>query len=364
MIMGRLGGGFPRGERYSKCRTFGFEKRIGGIPIKRSFQVFILIVIVASLSGCSLFGSKNKLPAGGETTNNSTASAQITNESTAASQNSMTPNLPEKTTAETNTAGGNANKGGANEQLLQSASVDLNDDGESEQVEAVQITVNAAPDNANEVEGRLKIRSGASEKEITFCTKNAGMSGVLTNLQFEDLDNDGSKDVFIIIPDNGASSLYYYYFIYSYKKDISYSFTSDNELADFISGFSFKHTKGNKLNLSNSKYAFSADLTIEYESDQQQPDDFMSEYVQRAWIEPVSLDIGGESKLALAKAANGKAEIKVPLPVFGLAAVDMIGEIDLYYTVDKSFNPVLSRFEVLDFNETEKIKVGSCEVSK
>lgn len=316
------------------------------------------------MAGCSLFGSKEQLPAVGEVTENSTAATPALNEKTTGSESTPVPNMQGSTAAEATITGGNVNQGGANEQLLQSASVDLNGDGENEQVEAVQITVNEGAGNANEIEGRLKIRSGTSESQMTFCNKNAGMSGVLTSIQFEDMDNDGAKDVFIIFPDNGASSLYYSYYIYSYKKNISYSFTIDNELVDFISGFSFKHTRGNTLNISNSEYAFSADLAIEYELDQQTSDDYMSEYEQNARIDPVSVDISEESRLALSKTANGEEEIKVPLPIFGLATVDMIGEIDLYYTVDSSFNPVLKRFEVLDFNGTEKMKIGSCTILK
>jgi predicted small lipoprotein YifL len=344
--------------------NFQFSYWIGGIPIKRSFLVFISIIIITLLAGCSQSGPKVQLPAAGEVTENSTSAAPDKNENTVASESATAQNLQGSTKAAATVTDSNDNQGGANEQLLQSASADLNGDGESEQVEAIQSTVNAVADNTNEIEGRLKIRSGTSESQISFCKKSAGMSGVLSSIQFEDLDKDGSKDVFIIIPDNGAAFSYSNYFIYSYKKNKSYSFTSDNELADFISGFSFKHTSGNTLNLSNSKYSFSGNLVIEYELDQQTPDEYMSEYEQRAWIEPVAVDISEESKLALTKESYGTEEIKVPLPIFGLATVDMIGEIDLYYIVDSSFNPVLKRFEVLDFKGTEKVKAGSRNVTK
>ena len=258
---------------------------------------------------------------------------------------------------------GAVNQVSATEQLLQSANIDLNADGESEQVEAVQISAGAAePGSGGEAEGRLKIRSGGSEIQMTFREKNAVMSGILTGMQFEDLDGDGAKDVFIIIPGNGASFSYSNYFIYSYKKNIKYSFVSDNILTDFINSFGFKYTGDNKLSIINSKLNFSAVLTIESYNVQETTKEYMKDYEQRAWIEPVSVDISEGSRLALTTGVNGRPEIKVPLPVFGLATVDMIGEIDLYYYIDSSFNPVLKRFVVLDFKDGDKIKAGSYEV--
>jgi len=338
----------------------------GGIPIKRSLLLFLAITILALLAGCGSTGSKEQLPAAGEVTGNSTSVTSVRDDSTVTSEGTASGlqggTAADKTETYGDTSQGDISQDGEEEQLLQSASVDLNGDGESEQVEVVQFTIKGSSDNTDEIEGRLKIRSGTTESQITFCKKSAGASGPLTSIQFDDLDNDGAKDVFILIPDNGAAFSYSNYFIYSCKKEISYSFTSDIELADFISGFSFKHTAGNILNLSNSKYAFSADISIEYELDQQSSDDYMSEYEQSAWIEPVSVDISEESRLAMVKTTDGAEEIKVPLPVFGLATVDMIGEIDLYYTVDSSFNPVLKRFEVLDFNGTGMTKIGSSDL--
>jgi hypothetical protein len=336
-------------------------KSNGGIPIKRSLLLFLTIILLLFTAGCGSNGSKEPLPTAGEITENSTTITPTNNES-AVTPESTASNLQETTAADETETGGSDNQGRAKEQLLQSASVDLDNDGDSEQIEVVQIKADGSSDNADEIEGRLKIRSGANESQMTFWKKNAETSGVLTSIQFEDLDNDGAKDVFIIIPDHGAAFSYSNYFIYNYKKNKSYSFTSDIELVDFISGFSFKYTTGNILNLSNSKYAFSSDMAIEYDLDQQTSNDYMSEYEQQAWIEPVSVDISDESRLALVKTANGTEQIKVPLPVFGLATVDMIGEIDLYYTVDNGFNPVLKHFEVLDFNGTGMVKIGSCDV--
>lgn len=249
-----------------------------------------------------------------------------------------------------------------NLELLQSASIDLNGDGHNEQVEAVRLSLGQTEEADSQEEGLLRIKEGDSQKQLSFWRKENGLSGILTSMEFEDLDGDGAKDIFIIIPGSGASFSYSNYFIYSYKKDSSYTFTSDNTLADFIEGFRPVYINGgNKLTLANEEYDFYADLSIDG-LDQEDLEESMHEYVNRVWIEPVSINISDSSRLMLKKAGAGKSEIKVPLPIFGLATVDMIGELDLFFRVDSSFRPVLARFEVLDFVDTDAVKVGSWEM--
>lgn len=316
------------------------------------------------LAACGSSDKKNSGPVAGEIADsgiNTGTATEITG--TIVADNAITSDIKTNDTIEPVKTGEATNHGDANEQLLQSASIDLDDDGESELVEAVQLSSDSAESgSAGELTGQLIIRDGSSDSKITFWEKNAGMAGLLTSMQFKDLDGDGSNDVFIIIPGNGASFSYSNYFIYSYKKKISYSFTSDSNLADFIDEFHFKYAGDNKLSIINSKRSFTADLAIEFENDQEPSDEYMSEYEQLAWINPVPVDISEGSRLALTTGANGMPEIKIPLPVFGLATVDMIGELDLYYSVDSSFNPVLKRFEVLDFKGADKTIAGSCGV--
>jgi hypothetical protein len=47
-----------------------------------------------------------------------------------------------------------------------------------------------------------------------------------------------------------------------------------------------------------------------------------------------------------------------------MATVNMIGEIDLYYSIDSDFRLVLERCEVIDFEGDRKIKAGSFAVKK
>lgn len=250
--------------------------------------------------------------------------------------------------------------------LLQSASVDLDGDGENEQVEAIQVEHPPIEGNlSGELEGRLIIKSTSGERQISFWKKTAGLSGLLSAMQFEDLDNDGAKDVFLLVPDYGAAFSYSNYFIYSYKKNLSYSFASDNMLAEIIGGFKTEHVKGSaKLRLANEKYGFSAELAIENINQDQTLEEAMLDYVQRTWIDPVSVDINESSRLSLVKGAGNKPEIKVPLPIFGMATVNMIGELDLFYVVDSNFKPVLRWFEVLDFDGSDVKKAGSCIIEE
>lgn len=320
------------------------------------------------LTACSSSCKKTAEASGSKNETTGTAVTETTGQSDEGKPNAGQP----AGTAQSGNSSGKENASGnektgttkeqtaSDEHLLQSASVDLNGDGASEQVEILQASDKKS--GQEEKVGYLKIKSGAEEKKIEFCRKENSMSDVLSGMKFEDLDNDGSKDVFITIPDNGASYAYSTYFIYSLKKNANYSFTSDSTLADFISDFSFKYAGGNKLSIINSRRHFTANLAIETEDGQTPAEDVMADYAQRAWIDPVSVDISEDSRLSLSKGANGLTEIKVPLPIFGLAAVDMIGEVDQYYVVDASFNPVLKRFEVLDFKGSEKIKAGSCTV--
>ncbi|MGE5612988.1 MAG: hypothetical protein ACM3XR_01125 [Bacillota bacterium] len=254
---------------------------------------------------------------------------------------------------------------GNNVLLLQSASVDLDGDGENEQVEALQVELPPAGDNLpGEIEGRLIIKGAGGERQVPFWKKSSVSQGLLSSMQFEDLDNDGAKDVFLLIPGYGAAFSYSNYFIYSYKKNLSYSFASDNTLAEIIDGFKTERAEGSaKLRLVNEKYGFSAELDIEFINSDQSLEEAMLDYVQRTWIDPVSVDISESSRLSLVKGAGGKPEIKVPLPIFGMATVNMIGELDLFYVVDGNFQPVLKRFEVLDFDGDIVKTAGSCIIN-
>lgn len=350
------------GKVEEECYDRRHKDLMGVIPIKRSVLSVTLILILFMFSACGAAHDDSGVPDDASSvTYIETPVIQETE--TTDNINSATHELggsgstePEKSTMQPDTIE-------KEEELLQSASIDLNGDGRSEQVEAIRVLLKTQENGVNgETDGRLVIRDNGLEKVIQFCRKEDGLTGVMTSMEFEDLDGDGSSDVFIIIPGIGASFEHYNYFIYSYKKDSSHTFTSDNALADFIDGFESAYINGgNKLTITNEQYNFSANLTIDDVSENDL-EETMLDYVDRTWIDPVSVNMGESSKLALVKNTASRPEIKVPMPIFGLATVDMIGEIDLYFSVDEEFKPVLQRFELLDFDGNEKIKVGSYNV--
>jgi len=335
---------------------------MGVLPIKRSILPLILILILSVFSAC---GSGQD---GSGTMEGTVSDTVVEMTSTQEKETTTHDNTDVRETEEKNTAEpdrttiqpeGEVEQG----ELLQSASVDLDGDGQNEQVKVVQVLSGSKESGVTgEVEGRLVIGDAESEKVITFLKEREGLTGIMTSMEFEDLDNDGSDDIFIIIPGSGASFSNYKYFIYSYKKDANYTFSSDNTLAEFIDGFEASYINGgNKLTISNEKYNFSADLAIESIS-QEELNETMQDYVNSMWIEPVSVHIDEDSRLSLIKDSKNGPEIKIPLPVFGLATIDMIGEIDLFFLADDDFKPVLDRFELLDFAGSEKVRVGSCKV--
>jgi hypothetical protein len=242
-----------------------------------------------------------------------------------------------------------------NEELLQSASVDLDADGASEQVAVLQAEVEdpAQPGTA-ELAGILRIDDKKGSTDIVFIKKPKGVTGVMNAIEFRDLDRDGIKDVFITIPDAGAAFNLNYYFIYNYANGKSFKFNTDAALSDFAGGFQFIYKGKGILQASNDSYGFSADFDITGRANG--PDDEINSEYERAWVEATPVEIGENSKIGLRALSGGQTEIKVPLPVFGLATADMIGEIDMYFSVGADFTPVMNRFEVMDFNEDMSMK--------
>lgn len=323
--------------------------------MKRIFYVMLVLVLATSITACT--GKDIKTDAGQtdtystttETVQNSNAkTVQHTSENIEGAS-SISTSKPESSSI------GNKND---EEQLLQSASVDLDNDGINEEVEAIQIKTKGKSENdTGELEGILKITSKTGVIKVPFIKKQAGFSNVMTSMEFVDLDRDGAKDIFLIIPENGAAFSLNYFFIYNYKKAESYSFSSDSSLSEFTNGFTFRYKGGGKLVISNDSYNLTAVFDISKDPGFETDDENNKSY-ESSWVEPMPVEISEDSRIMLSKAADGTYEIKVPLPVFGLATVDMIGEIDLYYEVDSKFKPTLENFVVYDFNDKGKNMIG------
>ena len=179
----------------------------------------------------------------------------------------------------------------------------------------------------------------------------------MTSFEFTDLDGDGSKDVFLIIPEYGAAFSLNYFYVYSYKTGKSFSFSSDSDLLAFANSFAFNYSGGGKLQISNETMKFTATFDISDASRIEQDEESNKAY-NNSWIEPTPVEIGENSRIALVKNKEGKTEIKVPLPVFGRATADMIGEIDLFYQLNSDLIPALKHFEVIDFGKEKPVTIG------
>ena len=311
----------------------------------------ILILALVSCSQQNADGNSSTSATGTQNSNSTVSTASITNVDSSINIVTQAPTEPAGSTDNTK-SNDNQNK----EELLQSTNADLDSDGKEESIQAIKVT--SDNNGTTELEGLLRIKSSDATKDVTFIKKNEGMTGVMSSMDIRDLDGDGTKDIFVIVPDNGAAFSLNYFFLYSYKKDKSFTYNSDSDLADFTGGFSFKYAGGGVLEISNTNYNFSAKMSIVNKDKGIEANDENNSVYENSWVEPVPVVINENSRLIVVKGTDGKPEIKVPLPIFGQATADMIGEVDLYYRVDDNFNAAMQRFEVFDYTETSLVKVG------
>lgn len=318
--------------------------------MRRLLCFFLSFSLLLVLSSCA--GKDQKTTS--ENTDTTTRQIQTTQKDPSAidsSQTEATATFSSSVQSSTSTV----NTG--TEELLQSASVDLDADGKNEEVEVLQKEiVDEADLNLTELEGILRIDGKNGRNDTTFIKKTKGMTGVMSSMEFKDLDGDKVKDVFIVIPDSGAAFAINYYYIYNYANGKSYKFNFDAAQNDFAGGFNFIYKGKGILQMKNDSYNFSADFDITNTPNGNGPDDENNKEYERAWVDPTPVVINENSKIALKSTAGGGTEIKVPIPVFGLATADMIGEIDMYFTVGEDFTPVMKRFEAMDFYDNMSLK--------
>jgi hypothetical protein len=329
--------------------------------VKRITCLLVTAVFILGLVSCSQQNADGNTTTGTSAAQ-STSSAETSSTSPGQGGNSttITP-APSETSA---SSGDTQNNGqGRTEELLQSANADLDADGTVESIESYKVTVkDGGGSGIDEIEGVLRIKGSKPSKDIVFVRKSAGLTGVMSSMEIRDLDGDGAKDIVVIVPEAGAAFSLNYFFLYSYKMDKSYSYNSDSDLAEFANGFSFKYAGKGILEISSSKYGFHAKMNIADMNNGISAEDENNFAYENSWVEPVPVEISENSRLTILKGADGKPEIKVPLPIFGQATADMIGEVDLYYRVDSNFMPYMYRFEVLDFKEGGSVKAGGVMV--
>lgn len=280
---------------------------------------------------------------------------------TSSTQTLVTSQAPSE--SDGNNTASSGNSGYKAEELVQSANADLDADSKEEVIQIYRaVTPKSGNNGANEIEGILKIKSATVSKEIVFNKKDEGQTDVMSSFEIRDMDNDGAKDIFIVIPDAGAAFDINYFYMYSFKLDKSYSFYTDSSLSDFAGGFTFTYNGKGILTMANAACNFKAKLDITSKNKGITADDENNNVYENSWVEPVPVVINVSSKLAIEKSSDGKTLIKVPLPVFGQATADMIGEVDIFYAVDKNFVPYMYKFDVIDFSDTGSVKAGSAKI--
>lgn len=323
--------------------------------MKKIISLTVSLTLMLTMVSCF---SKN----GGDAAANGTASTKQMQDSTNTniSQTIATNQTSSLQTSAVSPDNSQGSAGDRKEELLQSTNADLDADGKDEVIQVFKVVIKkSGTDGANEVEGVLKIKSPTVSREIVFLKKDEGLTGVMSSLDIRDMDGDGAKDVFITIPDVGASFSINYFFMYSFKLDKSYSYYADSNLNDFAASFAFKYEGKGILSITNTVHNFKAKLDITSKNKGITADDENNSIYENSWVEPVPDVINEASKLAIENSSDGKPLIKVPLPIFGQATSDMIGEVDLYYGVDKNFEPYMYKFDVLDYSDTGSVKAGS-----
>ncbi len=249
-----------------------------------------------------------------------------------------------------------------NGNVLYSEKIDLDGNGEDEKIEIIKAPVSGS--TKGEYEGILSVAySDGTLQKAVFVRRAEGPVGVFKSVRFEDIDGDGSKEVFIIIPDSGASFNLNYLFVYNHNLKRGLAFPGPDfgiNLSDFVSGFTFDYKGNGALIVRNSEYGFEGTIDLKDNINYSETSEESNKAYERSWVDPTPLDLGNDFMLSLYKDEKGRFVIKAPLPVFGLATLDMIGEIDLLFTIDNNFEPHLKGFVLYDFDADRKVKAGEC----
>jgi len=325
------------------------------IFLKKRLMILCIVIAISFLYSCS---RKNESSNGNVPGNESEVT--LPKEGTGTESNlEETGNNAEDTEKEETKENNEQNEKENDEgEVIKSIEADLNKDGQNEIIEVIQLVSHGENgEDAKEIEGKIRIKGKSDVREKTFVKKAQGLAGIMRDISISDLDGDGCKDIFVIIPEKGNPFTLNYFFIYSYKLDKSYIFNTDNKLAEFCKAFRFTYKGKGMLNIENNAYGFKTTVNLAEISEFPISDDEAELHFINSWVEPVPSEIGASSKLKLLDKDNG-AEIAVPLPIFGSSVSDIIGEVDLYYSVNKDFEPVMRRFEIYMSGTGKKVKIG------
>lgn len=330
------------------------------IIITAFVTVIILIVIIA---GGYLFNKKDLAAVDSEQLSNSDSiqKGNCTTENSINSQN-VDVDTKAKTTANDSkndndtSDSGNVIEGG---KAVAKIKIDLDGDKKEELLEIIEKSTGKG--NDRKLEGIIRVSDSSGTKTKTYLNKPADYTGIFSDIACKDLNGDGLKEIFVTIPDRGASFNLNYFYIYSYRTGNYFAYTPQEpslNLIDITQGFTFDYIGNGKIKITNESYKFSGIIDI---SDTDIPDaaDADKAYNQ-SWVEPAPLEINSDSRLSLIGDKPGEIYIRLPLAIFGQATSDIIGSVEAWYKVDNSLTPILKKLEIFDFNRdmTIKSKIG------
>lgn len=246
--------------------------------------------------------------------------------------------------------------------VLKWVEADLDNDGINEKVEIIQVEI----DDGRGVivwEGWIKIHSKDEERKIVFNKGSSKITEVYQSMDIEDLDGDGARDIFIVIPDIGSSNYINYFFIYNYKADRQFCFDFDRsqeELGSFLSSFKYRYLSENKLELVSSTLKYKGAVSVGSYLGIPIPDDGML-YDNTGSPVPAAIERedsgekeGGRfiSCVELLKTEDTLPQIKIPLLLPALHHEDIIAEIDVFFILSTDFTPIMKRFQVYSVDQT------------
>lgn len=269
-----------------------------------------------------------------------------------------TEDNPEETTQEQNTV---TDINEISRDIVKSVENDLDNDSLNEKIEIIQVTSKTDNSNNEEIEGIIKIKSKDSEIISSFIKKAPGLTGIYRDIAIEDLDGDGNKDIFIVIPETGSPFTLNFYHIYSYSDDRKFSFNVDNKITDFCKGFMFNYTENGMLSVENVEFNFEGVFDLSKIYGISFTNDKIGMQYNRSWVEPVPSEMSFDSRVKLINKKDVNL-IMLPLPIFGTATSDIIGEIDLFYKVNENFIPEMDSFEVYELTPDKKVKIGEVKI--
>lgn len=250
---------------------------------------------------------------------------------------------------------------------FEKADIDLDKDGIKENIKVSAVTSGSGEQGGiQEVTGRLEVTGKDGTDDISFVLKPQSASGIISGIKFIDLDGDGVKDIFISIPDTGELFTTNTLFIFNYKTKKMYSFPGDkNDFSfdKFAKGFSFSYKGKGELEISNRDYAFKGVFNMKNNDNITGSEENNKKYdASRVDTTPVMLDDNSKLKLVMDK--DKKVFIKMPLAIYGITNTDVIGEVELYFTVNSDFQTEFKKFSVIGYDGSNKVKIGEAGVPK